>query len=505
MARCTVTTRLLVLLVLLTALPAMGVLWLMNRAAAVETVAGQQQILEAYRGQLRLVRSRLDPVWRAHAARLDEGDAAPRQRFTSLVTEGIVEGMLVLDGNGVVSYPDRDARRALRAMERQRARDPNVWLPTQAALQLSIELADAEHTTPLPDVVRETSLPGVWALSSPSGRVVALYRTGRLEAMMHDFLHQVETDGIRFIAFPPDEPADAEAIAAGSWLPGWQLSFVAMDADVRNAALARRRALVTGAGLAGLVVLAFVGIAAGQSIRRHLRLASLKTDLVAAASHELRNPLAAMRVLVDGLLADRQIDPVKMREYLVLVARENARLSRVIDNFLTFARLERGRPELTFTPVSPATLVETAIDAVRERLPANCRLDVDVVASLPLVLADADGLGAALVNLLENALKYTADEKRISVRASSDGGSFVRFDVTDNGIGIPAREQRRIFRRFYRVDQRLSRETAGVGLGLSIVELIVRAHGGSVSVHSEPGAGSTFSLHVPCAPREQAA
>src|SRR5688572_11615630 len=131
MARCTVTTRLLVLLVLLTALPAMGVLWLMNRAAAVETVAGQQQILEAYRGQLRLVRSRLDPVWRAHAARLDEGDAAPRQRFTSLVTEGIVEGMLVLDGNGVVSYPDRDARRALRAMERQRARDPNVWLPTQ--------------------------------------------------------------------------------------------------------------------------------------------------------------------------------------------------------------------------------------------------------------------------------------------------------------------------------------------------------------------------------------
>jgi signal transduction histidine kinase len=122
-----------------------------------------------------------------------------------------------------------------------------------------------------------------------------------------------------------------------------------------------------------------------------------------------------------------------------------------------------------------------------------------------LVLADADGLGAALVNLLENALKYTADEKRISVRASSDGGSFVRFDVTDNGIGIPAREQRRIFRRFYRVDQRLSRETAGVGLGLSIVELIVRAHGGSVSVHSEPGAGSTFSLHVPCAPREQAA
>jgi signal transduction histidine kinase len=500
-----VTTRLLVLLVLLTALPAVGVLWLMNRAAAVETLAGQQQVREAYRGQLRLVRSRLDPLWRAHAARLDDGDAAPRDRFTRLVTEGLADGALMLGDDGALRYPDAEARAALRAMEQERARDPNVWLPTQAALQLSIELADAEHTTPLPDVIRETSLPGVWALSSPSGRVIALYRTGRLEAMMHDFLHQVETDGIRFIAFPPDEAADAEAIAAGPWLPGWQLSFVAMDADARSAALGRRRAVTIAAGLAGLVLIVLVGVAAGQSIRRHLRLAALKTDLVAAASHELRSPLAAMRVLVDGLLAERQLDPVKTREYLELVARENVRLSRVIDNFLTFSRLERGRSEFTFRPVPPSTLVVTAIDAVRDRMPADCALDVDVAAGLPMVLADADGLGAALVNLLENALKYTADEKRISVRASADGGGFVRFDVSDNGVGIPAHEQRRIFRRFYRVDQRLSRETAGVGLGLSIVERVARAHGGSVSVHSEPGAGSTFTVRVPCAPREQVA
>jgi signal transduction histidine kinase len=500
-----VTTRLLVLLVVLTALPAVGVLWLMNRAAAIETMAGQQQVMEAYRGQLRLVRSRLDPLWRAHAARLDAGDADPQDRFTRLVTEGLAEGMLAFGDDGAVTYPDQRAREALRAMDRQRARDPNVWLPTQAALQLSIELADAEHTTPLPDVIRETSIPGVWALSSPSGRVVALYRIGRLEAMMHDFLHQVETDGIRFIAFPPDEPADAEAIAAGPWLPGWQLSFVAMDTDARNAALGRRRAVTIAAGLAGLVVIVFVGIAAGQSVRRHLRLAALKTDLVAAASHELRSPLAAMRVLVDGLLADAQLDPVKTREYLVLVAGENARLSQVIDNFLTFSRLERGRPEFTFRAVSPSTVVETAMHAVRERLPAGCRLDIDVVSDVPMVLADADGLGTALVNLLENALKYTADDKRIGVRVSADGGGFVCFAVSDNGIGIAAHEQRRIFRQFYRVDQRLSRETAGVGLGLSIVDLIVRAHGGSVSVHSKPGAGSTFTLRVPCAPEERAA
>jgi signal transduction histidine kinase len=498
------TTRLLVLLVLLTVLPAMGMLWLMNRAVTMETAAGQQQVLEAYRGQLRLVRSRLDPLWRAHAAHLEEGDATPDERFTRLVTKEQADGVLVLGNDGTLLYPDRAARDQLRLMEQQRALDRNAWLPTQAALQLSIELADVERTTPLANVIRETSMPGIWAVSSPNGRVIALYRTGRLEGMMHDFLHQVETEGIRFIAFPPDEPGDAEAIAAGPWLPGWQLSFVALDTEARNAALARRRAITVSAGLAGLAVIVFIGIAAGQFILRHLRLAALKTDLVAAASHELRTPVTTIGVLVDGLRADPQLEPRKTREYLDMMANETSRLRRLIDSFLTFAQLDRGR-QFTLEPVEPSRLVETAVDTIRDRLPADCRLDLDIAPALPMVIADADALNTALVNLLENALKYTAGEKRISVRASEDGNEFVRFDVTDNGIGIPAGEQRRIFRRFYRVDQRLSRETAGVGLGLSIVELVMRAHRGSVAVQSAPGAGSTFTLRVPCVRQGQTA
>ena len=492
------TTRLLVLLVLLTVLPAMGMLWLMNRAVAMETAAGQQQVLEAYRGQLRLVRSRLDPLWRAHAAHLEEGPATPEERFTRLVTQEQADGVLVLGEDGTLVYPDRDARDQLRVMQEQRARDRNVWLPTQAALQLSIELADAERTTPLADAIRETSLSGIWAVSSPNGRVIALYRTGRLEGMMHDFLHQVETEGIRFIAFPPDEPGDAEAIAAGPWLPGWQLSFVAMDTEVRQAALATRRAITVSAGLVGLAVIVFIGMAAGQSIRRHLKLAALKTDLVAAASHELRTPVAAIGVLVDGLRADQQLDPRKAREYLDMMAGQTSRLQRLIDSFLTFAQLERGRQQFTLAPVQASSLVANAVDAIRDRLPGDSRVDLDIAPELPMVIADADALNTALVNLLENALKYTTDDKRIRVRASADDG-FVRFDVTDNGIGIPVREQRRIFRRFYRIDQQLSRDTAGVGLGLSIVELVMRAHGGSVAVQSAPGAGSTFTLRVPCA------
>jgi signal transduction histidine kinase len=117
-------------------------------------------------------------------------------------------------------------------------------------------------------------------------------------------------------------------------------------------------------------------------------------------------------------------------------------------------------------------------------------------------MVDAEAVSTALVNLLDNALKYTPDQKRIVVRACRDGESFVQFVVSDNGIGIPVREQRRIFRRFYRVDQRLARETGGIGLGLSIVELIARGHGGTVTVRSEPGAGSAFTMRVPRAPAE---
>jgi two-component system phosphate regulon sensor histidine kinase PhoR len=113
------------------------------------------------------------------------------------------------------------------------------------------------------------------------------------------------------------------------------------------------------------------------------------------------------------------------------------------------------------------------VNAIRDRLPPGSDLRVDVAPDLPDVMADADALSTALINLLDHALKYTPEEKRILVRARRDGDASVSFVVEDNGIGIPTKEQRRIFRRFYRVDQRLTRETTGVGLGLSIVELIV--------------------------------
>jgi signal transduction histidine kinase len=386
-------------------------------------------------------------------------------------------------------------------MNRLRARAPNVFLGTQAALALSIDMIDAGRLMPMPDVIHQTSIPDVWALSSASGRVIALYRTGRIEEMMHDFLHLIDNAGIVFIAFPPDEPADAEAIAAGPWLPGWQLSFVPLDADERKTAETRRRRTYVAGGLAGVALIVFVGAAVGRTTRRHLQVARLKTDLVAAASHELRTPLASMRVLIDGLLDDAEIEPAKTREYLQLLSVENARLTRLIENFLTFSRLDRGRTPFVFEDTSAASIITAAVDAVRHRLAPSGTVRVEIAPSIPAISADAEALTTALVNLLENAIKYSPADPRIEVRAATDDG-HVTFAVIDNGIGIAAGQQRRIFRRFYRVDQDLSRSTSGVGLGLTIVESIVRGHGGTVQVASTPGQGSTFTIRVPIVQRK---
>jgi signal transduction histidine kinase len=200
---------------------------------------------------------------------------------------------------------------------------------------------------------------------------------------------------------------------------------------------------------------------------------------------------------VDGLLREDRPDATRTREYLELISVENARLTRVIENFLTFSRLERNRLPLSFTDVAPQTVVDAAVAAIRERMPVEM-LTVDMAPDLPPIRADADAVVTALLNLLDNAYKYTPAEKRIRMRVTREG-SNVLFMVEDNGMGIPSAEQTRIFRRFYRLDRRLSRETSGVGLGLSIVHDIVRAHGGEVRVASRSGEGSTFTMLLPAA------
>jgi signal transduction histidine kinase len=248
--------------------------------------------------------------------------------------------------------------------------------------------------------------------------------------------------------------------------------------------------------LLAIAVVALAALAAAQALRRQWRLARLKTDLVAAVSHELKTPLASVRLLVETLLEDERPEG-RTREYLEMIARENLRLSRLIGNFLTFSRLERNLRKFDIRATSPERVVAAVVESAEERLRApDCHFEVQVAAGLPPVRADEDALVTVLLNLLDNAWKFTSAPKRISLRAASRNGHVV-FSVEDNGIGIAAGERRKIFRRFYQVDRRLARESAGCGLGLSIVDFIVRAHGGTVEVESQPGQGSTFSVVMP--------
>jgi signal transduction histidine kinase len=212
-----------------------------------------------------------------------------------------------------------------------------------------------------------------------------------------------------------------------------------------------------------------------------------------------------MRLLVDALLEEDRPDARKTREYLELIARENLRLSRLIENFLTFSRLERNRQRLEFAPTQPESVIHATLEAFAERLPGETGgPETSVEPGLPAVRADKDALVTALLNLLDNAYKYTPGERQIVLRAFREGRVVV-FAVEDNGIGIAPRERKRIFRRFYQVDRRLARESGGCGLGLSIVDAIVKAHGGRVRVSSEPGKGSVFAFALPCAEAERGA
>jgi signal transduction histidine kinase len=253
----------------------------------------------------------------------------------------------------------------------------------------------------------------------------------------------------------------------------------------------------------GILVFATVIVLAALAlrlVRRQMALTQLRNDLVANVTHELKTPLSSMRLLVETLLNSQPLHEQTAREYLELIAQENLRLSRLIDNFLTFSRMERNKYAFGFKEVPAADIADGAITAVRERFNVpGCQFKTQLAPDLPAVVADADAMVTAVVNLLDNAYKYSGEEKQITLSAHAENGN-VCFAVKDNGIGLSPRDTKRVFKRFFQVDQRLSRTGGGCGLGLSIVKFIVTAHHGSVRVESQPGRGSTFVISLPGVP-----
>jgi signal transduction histidine kinase len=189
--------------------------------------------------------------------------------------------------------------------------------------------------------------------------------------------------------------------------------------------------------------------------------------------------------------------PAKVREYGEHIDAESRRLSRLIDNVLDFSRIESGRKSYHFVPTRVEDVVEATIGLFRTRLGSSFEIHYEAPAgSIPPLILDRDAVGQALSNLLDNAVKYSGDSRRIAVSVRDEGSEIV-CAVQDHGVGIARAEQKRIFERFHRVSTGLIHDVKGSGLGLSIVQHIVAAHHGRATVESEPGRGTTFRLHFP--------
>ncbi len=240
------------------------------------------------------------------------------------------------------------------------------------------------------------------------------------------------------------------------------------------------------------------------------RLEATRRDFVGNVSHEIRTPLTAVRGYAETLRTGAINDPERAEKFLRVIERHSERLSRLTDDLLALSDLELGRVALHRASMHLGPVVDASLDVVRDKAEqGRVAIRRDLPATLPALVADADRMTQILVNLVDNAVKYTepGGEVVVSARALAsppviegrhpDPGPWIEIRVADNGIGIPSRDLPRLTERFYRVDKARSRALGGTGLGLAIVKHIVQAHGGVLHIDSEIGRGTTVSVSLP--------
>lgn len=236
-----------------------------------------------------------------------------------------------------------------------------------------------------------------------------------------------------------------------------------------------------------------------RSVNKQVALARLKSDFVSNVSHELRTPLALIRLYAETLELGRINTQEKKLEYYGIIRKESERLSALINNILDFSRIEAGRKEYDFRETDIAELVRNTLDSYRYQIEQQgFALEEQIDSSIPPVRVDREAIARALVNLVNNALKYSDRDKFVGVKLYRSN-SMLKLEVVDRGIGIDRNEQARIFEKFYRTCDPLVHNTKGSGLGLSLVQHITEAHGGEVQVESTPGRGSKFTMTLPLA------
>jgi signal transduction histidine kinase len=255
---------------------------------------------------------------------------------------------------------------------------------------------------------------------------------------------------------------------------------------------------------AGLIVLVLVVLLGGiiltiRATDREARLAQAKSNFVANVSHELKTPLSLLSLFSEILELGRVKNEDKKLEYYRIIRHESRRLNKMIDNILDFSKIEAGRKTYNFAHCDMAEVIENVLASYRYQISnSGFEVQTNIQPELPPVLIDRDAMAQAVSNLLDNAIKYSGEVKRLSISVGTVR-SYLSIEIADHGIGISRAEQAKIFEKFYRVGDGLVHDVKGSGLGLSLVKHIVEAHQGTISVESDVGKGSRFTILLPLA------
>jgi signal transduction histidine kinase len=223
----------------------------------------------------------------------------------------------------------------------------------------------------------------------------------------------------------------------------------------------------------------------------------MKSDFVSTVSHEFKSPLTSIRQLAEMLQSGRVPSEERRQKYYDVLLEQSERLTLLTDNILSLAKIEAGRAEFTFETTDISVLLTEVVTSIQERVRhEGFDIGLAVGEALPLLAVDRTALSQAVTNLVDNAIKYSGDSRKITVSASLEEQA-VAIAVQDFGVGIKKEDIPRLFERFYRAGDELTRTVKGSGLGLTLVREIVAAHRGKVHVQSEPGKGSVFLIRLP--------
>ena len=294
----------------------------------------------------------------------------------------------------------------------------------------------------------------------------------------------------------PQGPAILRANFTSNF-PDWTLEFHQPSPRLIRTFLLSRRGLYSFVFLLIAGILAFGLVLTIRSVSHELELARMKSDFVSTVSHEFKSPLTSIRQLAEMLQSGRVPSEERRQKYYDVLLEQSERLALLTDNILSLAKIEEGRADFSFETTEVSGLLTGIVTSIQERMQhEGFDIGLEVKGTLPPIAADRTALSQAVTNLVDNAVKYSGDSRTIAVGASVEERSLV-ISVRDFGVGIKKEDLDRVFERFYRGGDALTRTVKGSGLGLTLVKRIVEAHRGEIQVESESGKGSVFTIRLP--------